>query len=58
MSAATASALPPGCRGPARGSGYLLRNPSAPLSEVPIQILEMDDHEVSRTCPRPSGSTC
>ncbi|MGO9344724.1 MAG: adenylate/guanylate cyclase domain-containing protein [Acidimicrobiales bacterium] len=51
MSAATASALPPGCRGPARGSGFLLRNPTAPLSEVPIQILEMQDHEVSRYVP-------
>ena len=51
MSAATASAPPPGCRGPARGGGYLLRNPTVPLSEVPIQILEMDDHEVSPYVP-------
>ena len=51
MSAATASALPPGCRGPARGAGYLLRNPPGPIPEVPIRVLEMDDIEVSKYVP-------
>jgi class 3 adenylate cyclase/tetratricopeptide (TPR) repeat protein len=51
MSAATASVLPPGCRGPARGAGYLLRAPTGTVSEVPIEVLEMDDLEVARYVP-------
>ncbi len=51
MSSATASVLPAGCRGPARGKGYLLRTPTAPFTELPIEVLDMDDVDVARYVP-------
>jgi class 3 adenylate cyclase/tetratricopeptide (TPR) repeat protein len=51
MSAATASALPPSCRGPERGSGFLLRDPPGPVSDLPITIVGMGDVEVARYVP-------
>jgi class 3 adenylate cyclase/tetratricopeptide (TPR) repeat protein len=51
MSAATAAVLPPACRGPARGTGFLLRDPSVPGSELPIKVLDMDDAEVAGYVP-------
>ena len=51
MSSATASALPAACRGPARGTGFLLRDPAGPNTELPITVLEMDDAEVAKYVP-------
>jgi class 3 adenylate cyclase/tetratricopeptide (TPR) repeat protein len=51
MTEATASALPTTCRGPARGHGFLLREPPGPNIELPISVLEMDETEVARYVP-------
>jgi class 3 adenylate cyclase/tetratricopeptide (TPR) repeat protein len=51
MSAATAAVLPAGSRGPARGSGFLLRSPPGTPPDDPIVILDMDDDKVAPYVP-------
>jgi len=51
MSAATAEALPPSCRGPARGTGFLLRPPAGPRPQMPPEVMEMPDSEAGRYVP-------